>query len=117
MDAHIYKAALYCNDCIEAVKDRLNGHDLRGDSDQWPQGPYNNGGGEADCPQHCADCGVHLENDLTDDGRAYVRKALTPYIAPDDGDERDWTGVIASRAKDDGATVRALWARYYGDSL
>lgn len=30
------------------------------------------GGGEADTPQHCANCGVPLENPLTSDGVHYV---------------------------------------------
>ncbi len=38
------------------------------DSDDFPKGPYPDGGGEADGPSYCDDCGKFLENDLTDDG-------------------------------------------------
>ena len=38
------------------------------DSDDLPKGPYSNGGGEADTPQHCDGCGAFLENPLTGDG-------------------------------------------------
>jgi hypothetical protein len=46
------------------------------DSDEWPKGPYCDGGGEADNPQHCACCTVFLCNPLTQDGVAYVRAML-----------------------------------------
>ncbi len=78
MDAYIYKAALYCEDCAgeipwAAIQDHPEWCD---DSDCCPQGPYPNGGGEADTPQHCDTCGVFLENPLTDDGVRYVVAAL-----------------------------------------
>jgi hypothetical protein len=38
------------------------------DSDDLPKGPYADGGGEADTPQHCDDCRRFLENPLTGDG-------------------------------------------------
>ncbi len=43
------------------------------DSDAWPQGPYSDGGGEADYPQHCCQCHVFMENSLTSDGVDYVK--------------------------------------------
>lgn len=56
-------------------------HESTFDSDDYPKGPYPDGGGEADCPQHCDTCGEFLGNPLTDDGRQYVRDALAR--APD----------------------------------
>jgi hypothetical protein len=50
-----------------------------GDSNEYPQGPYPNGGGEADSPQHCGSCHAFLENPLTGDGNDYVLS----YIADD----------------------------------
>lgn len=44
------------------------------DSDDFPKGPYPEGGGEADTPQHCDSCHEFLENPLTSDGMAYVRE-------------------------------------------
>ncbi|MDO8705370.1 MAG: hypothetical protein Q7J84_10535 [Sulfuricaulis sp.] len=46
------------------------------DSDDYPKGPYPDGGGEADSPQHCDQCGVFLENSLTRHGYDYVREAI-----------------------------------------
>ncbi len=76
MDAYIYKAALYCAGCTENSYIVTLDADAIGDSDKMPQGPYPNGGGEADTPQHCDNCGLFLENPLTEDGIAYVKAEL-----------------------------------------
>ncbi len=78
------------------------------DSEQWPQGPYPDGGGEADCPQHCDCCGAFLENPLTDDGDSYVREKAEPFNAPDSS----WD-EIATRAESAGQPVLAEWIRFY----
>lgn len=70
MDAYIFQAALLCTDCAHKVR-RVTNASL--ESDDYPQGPYSDGGGEFDCPQHCDHCGVFLENPLTIDGYGYVR--------------------------------------------
>lgn len=67
MEVYIYEGALYCEDCARS---------LEGEAD----GPYPDGGGEADTPQHCDSCGVFLENPLTADGRSYVCKAVLDYL-------------------------------------
>jgi hypothetical protein len=85
MDAYIYQAALYCEDCALRERERLSdvlemsstGFVDYDDSSVWPAGPYADGGGEADTPQHCDPCGVFLENPLTGDGYEYVRDAIT----------------------------------------
>lgn len=83
MKAYIFQAALWCAACAEAHKadhakpahvDESNESSY--DSDEWPKGPYGDGGGEADCPQHCDACGGFLENPLTPDGERYVCEAL-----------------------------------------
>lgn len=107
MNVYAYQATLYCEPCGRAIIDRLEGpqrerddsgrfarrdYDTVGtDSNHFPAGPYPNGGGEADCPQHCdcgPDClsplklpngkavGAWLENPLTADGVAYVQEKL-----------------------------------------
>ena len=83
MDAYIYKAALYCEECAEAIKQRFVDLGAPGslDSDDYPQGPYSDGGGEADSPQHCDVCNVHLQNPLTTAGEAYVRKNYDKHSA------------------------------------
>lgn len=74
MDVYIYQADIYCAACGEAIRQRLGLACEAEDSDAWPQGPYSNGGGEADTPQHCGGCSVFLENPLTGDGYDYVRE-------------------------------------------
>lgn len=78
MYAYVYQATLLCEDCAKAVIKDLaeRGYTDTGDSDDWPQGPYSEGGGEADCPQHCDHCNVFLENPLTTDGVEYVKDAV-----------------------------------------
>ena len=81
MEAWIYQAALLCGECAIERRVELNPAvvklaDEEDDSDAAPQGPYPNGGGEADCPAHCDFCGTHLENPLTADGYEYIRDMM-----------------------------------------
>jgi len=116
MLVYIYAADIYCEQCGEAIRKRIeregfapaNPDDERSyDSDEFPKGPYCDGGGEADCPQHCGagpQCvnaiefddghkvGAWLENELTTDGAEYVRQAIR-----------------------EGGEVAELWADYYRD--
>ena len=109
MYVYIYKAALLCSECGEAEITRLQeqGAEDTGDSDDYPQGPHDDGGGEADVPQHCdagPDCvnaetiggrevGAFLENPLTDDGVGYVSQQIHSYPHSD---------------------VVRMWAEHYG---
>ena len=99
MDAYMYRAAFLCEDCAMRYGldvCRNDRHDAVGpwcDSECMPVGPYVDGGGEADSPQHYDSCGVFLENPLTDDGRAYLRDA---------------TGA---------SDVLTIWRTFYADSL
>lgn len=84
MVAYIYRAALICSDCAKSeigFNERNNLADS-GDSDTYPQGPYSNGGGEADMPQHCDKCGVFLENPLTSEGYDYIKQQWEK-VSPD----------------------------------
>lgn len=83
-EAYAYQAALLCEDCGRAVSEELRagGAQDDGDSDDFPQGPYPDGGGEADSAHFCdrgRDClsavevaghklGQPLGNPLTGDG-------------------------------------------------
>lgn len=87
MKAFMFQAALLCEDCGDAHKathvkpDHADeGDESSYDSDEWPKGPYEDGGGEADCPQHCDACGLFLENPLTGDGENYVLDAFRDYV-------------------------------------
>lgn len=96
MNAYIYQADIYCEECAREIKARLRkkieakldakidainaatpdtNDESFYDSDEYPKGPYGNGGGESDTPQHCARCKEFLENPLTSDGYAYVQEA------------------------------------------
>jgi len=99
MNAYIYCADIWCEACGRAIRERLaaegkapaNSDDETSyDSGDFPKGPFEDGGGAADCPQHCAagaDCleptvidgqkyGCFLDNPLTADGESYVRDLL-----------------------------------------
>lgn len=100
MNAYVYNGDLWCEQCGEAIRHTLAGKgkapaspddETTYDSDDYPKGPYPNGGGEADCPKRCASgmvcanaytlssgqkIGAHLGNALTADGVEYVRKAI-----------------------------------------
>ena len=71
--AHAYRfqGDLYCKACGEVLKTGLKPNK---DSERFPLGPCADGGGEADCPQHCAECGAFLENPLTEEGYCYLRR-------------------------------------------
>lgn len=85
MNAFIYQADLYCESCGQSIRDRLtkdgkapedpeDEHSY--DSDNFPKGPEPDGGGEADSEQHCAACGVALDNPLTEEGMQARAEAM-----------------------------------------
>lgn len=145
MDVYIYAAALLCEDCGEAQRKHLDeafaengaapGTD-EDDSDRYPQGPYPDGGGEADSPQHCDQCGTFLENPLTGDGYAYLREQAevsgSIVVDPDDIDEIDieasaereqeaWSAKLArlpagSPAHRHTESPLAQWLRFYPEA-
>jgi hypothetical protein len=95
MNVYIYQAALLCEGCGEAQREHLDeafkasgaapGTD-EDNSNRYPQGPYSDGGGEADSPQHCDQCSVFLENPLTPDGEDYVRYQWNDKLFAGPGD-------------------------------
>ena len=111
MDAYIYQTDLYCEDCADAIKADIRAEnpdididendEASFDSDDWPKGPYADGGGESDCPQHCGNCSTFLENDLTDDGSSYVMESIAEFLATGRGSRE---------------TVET-WAEFYSVSL
>lgn len=112
MDAYVYNADLFCEQCGERIREALNKEgkapedpedEKSYDSDDYPKGPYPDGGGDADAPVHCGsgeDClgvetigtmeeipgirepnhplkvGLFLQNPLTRDGIRYVEEAV-----------------------------------------
>ena len=111
MQAYVYNAALFCEECgtqqiqnlTEDRSELLSRPVDKEDSNEWPQGPYGDGGGESDTPNHCETCGVFLENPLTDDGNEYVRERYAW--------ERDTAHPSQSRMA---IETTQLWANYYG---
>lgn len=128
MDAYIYQADIYCEDCGRAIIRRLHGgkpardnggrfapidyEGTSGDSNDYPAGPYTEGGGESDVPQHCGShggcenaielnsghkVGCFLENPLTSDGTRYVEACIREHHESGRGE----------------AEVLRLWAEYY----
>jgi len=90
MKVYMYRAALYCEACGQAIREQLDKDDKRPeqhtdettyDSDDYPKGPYKDGGGKADCFQHCDACHVFLANPLTEDGIQYTLTALAEYMS------------------------------------
>jgi hypothetical protein len=120
MKVYIYCADIYCEDCGERIRQELIASgkapddiddECSYDSDEFPKGPYSDGGGESDCPQHCAcqaECinaielsdgwkvGAWLKNPLTTDGARYVAE----YLRADPDNE-----------------VNQLWAEWYAEEL
>ncbi len=119
--AYMYKAALYCQHCGEEIKKHLstsgnvpqNLDETQYDSDSYPKGPYPDGGGEADSPQHCDKCGRFLENPLTQEGIEYVRRAVDDYdpsgggSAPVIQEWMDFYSDVLGGAEDDGIHTSA----------
>lgn len=106
MLTYIYKADIYCKKCGEDIREDLKAEgkvpalmnlndEFSFDSDDFPKGPYEANHDAADYPQHCGNCGVFLENALTEDGIAYVREAI---------------------AKDTGKCIEE-WREFYADML
>ena len=96
MNVYQYQTALYCEHCGEEIRQRLTAEgkapanpddEYTYDSDDFPKGPYPDGGGEADCPQHCNSCHCHLENPATGDGANYIRESILDFLCSNDGAE------------------------------
>lgn len=75
MDAYIFQAALWCEACAHVIMQRLKDEDhapadpsdeYSFDSDDYPKGPFADGGGEADYEQYCDGCNCALGNPIID---------------------------------------------------
>ena len=74
MKVYAYGRAWHCGRCASNITRQLLGSGLtkKHDRDIFPRGPFPDGGGKADTPQHCDTCHVFLQNPLTADGNNYV---------------------------------------------
>lgn len=93
MDAYIYQADFYCEDCISDLKKEIEQKNPEivemvrsgaADSNDYPQGPYSDGGGEADSPQHCGACRAFLHNPITEVGENFVIEVLGKFLKEGD---------------------------------
>ncbi len=117
--AYAYQGELLCQDCGRQVIQSLRDKDVRddGDSDTFPQGPYDDGGGEADSANFCGlgkNCanaitvadhkiGCPLFNPLTRDGVENLAQSLRAMIAAPD-----------KRSRITGRVLRTAWSPYAG---
>ena len=109
MNAYMFQAAWWCEDCIA----RDHGHDYQEpvgpfDSGDSPAGPYPDGGGEADTPQHCDSCGRFLENALTADGTECVRELAAQLHGAERVSDRYFKDLVWS------SDCIEEWADFYG---
>lgn len=92
----IYRAALLCHRCGNAVRERLTSegkapeqpdNESTYDSDNFPKvaGVEGDGQSEADSPQHCDQCHAFLHNRLTSDGDAFVDEAVRRFVVLGEG--------------------------------
>lgn len=119
-NVYIFAADIYCEDCGLAIRKRLTdsgdepadpSDEKSYDSDKFPKGPYPDGGGEADSPNHCGDCRKGLGNDLTRAGVKYVVDALNE--ARERSDLLDeWAKGLTNYAHGKGDTVGIAIGRY-----
>jgi hypothetical protein len=96
-EVFMFQAAFLCADCAAKIIDELDktGQEDTGYSKDYPQGPYENGGGESDSPNHCDSgigcvnaikvpggrpIGCPLGNPLTSEGQRYVTQAIADDV-------------------------------------
>ena len=125
-DVYMFQGALYCEDCGEDIRARLRKEgkapededdEESFDSDDFPKGPFGDGGGEADTIHHCdsnesclnaielpcgSKIGAWLGNDLTDEGADWLARSIRESIFRDDAHGRQ---------------VNRLWSLKYSDPL
>jgi hypothetical protein len=85
MKIYMWSADLYCGPCGEAIAATLPDPDAwereHPDSNSYceifgePVG-YDSSEGESDTPDHCGECEIFLERNLTEEGVRYVRDAI-----------------------------------------
>ena len=97
MKIYMFDGDLLCKQCGEAIAATLPDPDAwereHPDSCSYPVA-YDSSEGESDSPDHCVECGLFLERNLTDVGRQYVQD----YI---------YAGWSSSN-------ITELWGEFYG---
>jgi hypothetical protein len=125
-DVYMFQGSLYCEDCGRDIQDKIREEgkapeeeddEESFDSDDFPKGPFGDGGGEADSIHHCdsnGEClnaiklpcgskiGAWLGNDLTSEGDEWLAGSIRESIFKDDAHGRQ---------------VNRLWRLKYSDPL
>jgi|SRR5208282_5912783 len=111
MEQYIYRADVWCHNCAEKIKLSQAASTNRPpnpedetsyDSDVWPKGPYEDQ--ESDSPEHCAGCGLFLENPLTQAGYRYVQEKLNEYGAKLPDVAQEWADFYGFEYEPGGAS-------------
>ena len=79
MNVYIDNNNFYCENCKDEVRNKL----IEIGSSEVIRGPYPDGGGETDYPNHCVICGIAFRNKLTPHGVNCVIESLKNYVAND----------------------------------
>ena len=97
MKIYMFEADLYCKPCGEAIAGTLleptEWEREHPDTNSYPVA-FDSSEGESDTPDHCGECQLFLERNLTDAGRQYVQD----YVDTLDGD----------------TDITLLWGEFYG---
>jgi len=117
-DVYVYAADLYCEDCGDAIREELTKQgeapddpddESSYDSDDFPKGPYSDGGGEADSVQHCGShetCLNAIELPRGSKIGAWLGNALTHEGVQN-----------VCEAVQGGGAVAVLWGVWYEEDL
>ena len=125
-DVYMFQGSLYCEDCGRDIQDKIReegkapedeSDEESFDSDDFPNGPFSGGGGEADSIHHCdsnetclnaielpckSKIGAWLGNDLTSEGDEWLASSIRESIFRDDAHGRQ---------------VNRLWRLKYSNPL
>jgi hypothetical protein len=125
-DVYMFQGALLCEDCGQSVQNKIRAagkapenetDEGSFDSDDFPKGPFGDGGGESDTINHCyngtscpnaielpcgSKIGAWLGNDLTNDGVDWLVQSIRSSIFTNDNHNRQ---------------VNRLWNLKYWDSI
>ena len=96
MEVFIYQADFYCSNCTAGICIALQDEgkkpqnvidEFTYDSDDYPKGPYPDGGGGANTANYCAECGVALDNPIIEEPTQWLDDAEYDDADYDDDDD------------------------------
>jgi hypothetical protein len=106
MKIYMFEADLYCGPCGEAIAATLPAPDAwereHPDSASHPVA-YDSNEGQCDSPDHCGQCQLFLERNLTEEGVRYVKEIVAEDLSTEIeivGVVREWIDFYGIDAKD-----------------